>query len=197
MKFSIYLGDIADAPAEAVCTSTNPRLSLLMGSGASVRERGGPDVLRACEALLAKQPPLQPGSAHATTAGMLPHKIAIHCVASDAAHHSSETIVQLCVTHALALADAAGCVTVAMPVFATGHARLRFTAAARAMARAALDYATRVREVKFVTKDAERVEDLRKVLQEIAGTRIDVERAAEAESEPDSPWSDEYSLDLP
>jgi hypothetical protein len=27
MKLSIFLGDIADAPAEAICTSTNSRLT--------------------------------------------------------------------------------------------------------------------------------------------------------------------------
>src|SRR6185503_17424945 len=130
MKFSIFVGDIADAPAAALCTSTNPRLSLMMGTGASVRARGGPAVARACEALA----PLPPGAARATTAGALPHRIAIHCIASDATHRSSETIVRSCVTNALACADTAGCTTVAMPVFGSGHARYAFTASARAMA---------------------------------------------------------------
>jgi len=119
MKLSIFAGDIADAPADAVCTSTNPRLTLMMGTGASVRARGGRAVARACESLA----PLPPGAARATTAGNLPHKIAIHCVASDANHRSSEAIVRSCVTTALACADAAGCEIVAMPIFGTGHAR--------------------------------------------------------------------------
>ena len=33
MKTTIFTGDITDAPADAICTSTNPRLSLVMGTG--------------------------------------------------------------------------------------------------------------------------------------------------------------------
>ena len=192
MKLSIFAGNITDAPTDALCTSTNPRLTLMMGTGASVRARGGPAVARACEALA----PLPPGAARATTAGALPHRIAIHCVASDANHRSSEAIVRSCVTNALACADAAGCATVAMPIFGSGHARYAFASSARAMALAALEASTRVREVKFVTNDDERVEELREILQNATGGRVDVERSGAAEPEPDSFWSDVYSLDV-
>lgn len=194
MKLSIFLGDIADAPAEALCTSTNPRLSLMMGTGASVRGRGGSAVSRACEALLEGRQSFPAGSVHATTAGALPHKVAIHCVASDAAHRSSEAIVRSCVANALACADAAGCTSIAMPIFGTGHARLPFAGAARVMARTALDASTLVREVTFVTNDEERVDELRAILQEIAGAPVAIERSPQLESEPESLWSDEYSL---
>lgn len=191
MKLSIFVGDIADAPADALCTSTNSRLTLMMGTGASVRARGGPAVARACESLA----PLPPGAARATTAGALPHRIAIHCVASDANHRSSEAIVRSCVTNALACADAAGCATVAMPIFGTGHARHAFASSARAMALTALEASTRVRELKFVTNDDERVEELRAILQHAAGGPVEVERSTATESEADSFWSDAYSLD--
>ena len=193
MKLSIFVGDITYAPADALCTSTNSRLTLMMGTGASVRARGGPAVARACEALA----PLPPGAARAPTAGALPHRIAIHCVASDANHRSSEAIVRSCVTNALACADAAGCATVAMPIFGSGHARYAFASSARAMALTALEASTRVREVKFVTNDDERVEELREILQNATGGRVEVERSAAEEPEPDSFWSDVYSLDVP
>jgi O-acetyl-ADP-ribose deacetylase (regulator of RNase III) len=186
MKFSIFVGDIADPPADAVCTSTNPRLSLVMGTGASIRARGGPSVMRACEGLA----PLAPGSVHVTTAGELPHKIVIHCVASDGGHRSSASIVRACVTNALASADAAGCTSIAMPIFGTGHARLPFTEAARVMARAALDVTSGVRDMTFVTSDEERVDELRAVL----GRRVEVTRSPKLEEEPESFWSDTYAL---
>ena len=192
MKLSIFAGDIADAPADAVCTSTNPRLTLMMGTGASVRARGGPAVARACEALA----PLPAGAARATTAGALRHRIAIHCVASAANHRSSDAIVRSCVANALACADAAGCAIVAMPVFGTGHARYAFAASARVMALTALEVPTRVREVKFVTNDDERVEELREILQNCVGGRVEVDRSAVAKPEPDSFWSDVDSLDV-
>src|SRR5207244_3998577 len=89
MKTTIVAGDITDAPADAICTSTNPRLSLVMGTGGAVRERGGFAVLRECEAIVAASSPLRPGTAHVTSAGALPYEKVIHCVASDAQHNSS------------------------------------------------------------------------------------------------------------
>jgi O-acetyl-ADP-ribose deacetylase (regulator of RNase III) len=164
VKISVYVGDITDAPAAAVCTSTNPRLSLMMGTGSAVRERGGFRIARACEAIVAVQGPLPVGSAHVTTAGALPHKAVIHCVASDVNHASSEAVVRLCVKNALALAEAAACSSVAMPVFATGHARVKFAQAVDAMAAALRGAVTSVREVVVVTNDPDRADDVRRAL---------------------------------
>jgi hypothetical protein len=83
-----------------------------------------------------------------------------------------------------------------MPVLGTGHARLRFADAVRAMAATALAANTRVREVKFVTNDDERVDELRAILQEIAGIAIHVERSPKLNDDPDSFWSDAYGLDF-
>lgn len=164
MKISLFHGDIVDAPAEAVCTSTNPRLTLLMGTGAAVRERGGFEILRACEAIVAEAGPLRPGSAHVTTAGALPFRIAIHCVASDPAHRTSDGVVGACVRNALARADAAACRSIAMPVFASGHARYRFARALEAMLAALREAETNVAEVVIAVPEEGRVEEARGVL---------------------------------
>lgn len=173
MRISIFIGDITEAPAEAVCTSTNARLSLMMGTGGAVRERGGFEVLRACEEILAAsgQSSLPLGSAHRTTAGRLPYKAAIHCVASDPVTHlSSPDIVRACVKNALSHAAAIGAKTVAMPVFATGHARLRFDRAVEAMAAALRDAKTSVEEVVVVVENRERAADLARLLPESSRT---------------------------
>ena len=194
MRFSIFVGDIADARAEALCTSTNPRLSLMMGTGASIRHRGGPAVMRACEALLAGRKRLPPGTAHPTTAGALPNKAAIHCIASDESHRSSEAIVRSCVAGALGCADALGCSSIAMPIFGTGHARLRFATAAAVMARSAAETPSGVEHLIFVTNDEENVAPLRAILENVTGRPIDIERSQEEEPETDSYWS--FSLDV-
>lgn len=164
MKISLFVGDITDVQADAVCTSTNPRLSLMMGTGAAVRERGGFQVLRECEALTGGHP-LPAGSAHVTSGGTLPFKAVIHCVASDTSHRSSPALVRLCVKNALARADAIGCKTLAMPVFGTGHARVRFDQAISAI-RDALAGATStdVEQVILVIYDAARADDARNLL---------------------------------
>jgi O-acetyl-ADP-ribose deacetylase (regulator of RNase III) len=140
MRISIFAGDVSDAPAEALCTSTNPRLSLVMGTGASIRGRGGFEILRACKAVVKAEfsrtgiHGLSAGSVHTTTAGQLPAKAVIHCVASDAAHRSSAAIIRSCVKNALAAADAAGCTSIAMPLFGTGHAHFKTDQALAAIA---------------------------------------------------------------
>src|SRR6185503_1161355 len=97
------------------------RLSLMMGTGGSVREHGGFEILRACEAIVEDHRPLPAGSAWVTTAGALRYWMVIHCVASDTSHHSSPAIISTCVVNAITSAEEAQCRSIAMPVFASGH----------------------------------------------------------------------------
>jgi O-acetyl-ADP-ribose deacetylase (regulator of RNase III) len=156
MKVTIFAGDIAEAEADAVCTSTNPRLSLMMGTGASIRGRGGFSILRECEALGG---PFPPGSVHVTSAGTLPFRMAIHCVASDSSHRSSPAIITVCVKNAIARARAAGCRSIAMPVFGSGHASVRFDVALRAMIAAFADL-----DVVIAVNDAGRAAEAQRLL---------------------------------
>lgn len=168
MKVSVVSGDIADAQVDAICTSTNPRLTLMMGTGGAVRDRGGFEVLRAAEEILASsgRTTLPPGSVHVTTAGRLPYKAIIHCVASDPAHQSSDDVIRLCVRNALAAADSLGCASIAMPVFATGHAHFRFRRALAAMADSLRDAQTSVESVTIVVIDPDRIENVKTALRE-------------------------------
>ena len=163
MRITVFAGDLTDAPAEALCTSTNPRLSLMMGTGGSVRDRGGFEVLRECEAILAGKT-LAPGSVVTTSAGRLPHKAILHCVASDARHHSSADVIRACVANALAEADKIGCRSIAMPVFATGHAHFKFVEALTTMRAALRAAATKVEHVIVVVLDADWTEDAERIL---------------------------------
>jgi O-acetyl-ADP-ribose deacetylase (regulator of RNase III) len=155
MEIFVFAGDIAEAKADALCTSTNPRLSLVMGSGAAVRARGGFQILRESEAIAAGRL-LPAGSAHVTTAGELPHRIVIHCVASNEAHRSSPGIVAACVRNALARAEAAGCRSIAMPVFASGHAGMKFLSALETIIDTLQRSETAIERVVIAVDDAER-----------------------------------------
>jgi O-acetyl-ADP-ribose deacetylase (regulator of RNase III) len=165
MNVSIFVGDIADAPAEAICTSTNPRLSLMMGTGASVREKGGWDVMRACEAIVATGGgKLKASSVHATTPGAMQCKTLIHCVASDHSHMTSAGIIQACVKNALACARRTGCRSIAMPLFGTGHARFKFDQALIAMRDALRSTTASVEQVVIVVLDPARAADAERVI---------------------------------
>jgi O-acetyl-ADP-ribose deacetylase (regulator of RNase III) len=142
----------------------------MMGTGASVREKGGFEILRACEQIVAAGAEksgskfLRVGSAHVTTAGKLPFKAVIHCVASDASHMSSPDVVRLCAKNVLIAAEGAGCGSVAMPVFATGHTRVKFDRAVRAIAEALRDTTTAVQQVTIVIPERERAEEAMRIV---------------------------------
>jgi O-acetyl-ADP-ribose deacetylase len=197
MKISVFAGDICDVSAEALCTSTNPRLSLAMGTGGSVRGRGGYDILRECEAIVDAEwrrsgRTLPAGSAHRSGAGELPVKMIIHCVASDAGHRSSAGIIRDCVKNALALADAAGCESIALPVFGTGHARFKFDDAVRVMAETLRDQATAVRRAFIVIFDEERADDVMRVIRSvIPSAEVDLQNGPASE-ETFSMWGAEW-----
>lgn len=170
MKVRVVRGNIADLRAEVLCSSTNPRLSLYEGTGGDLREKGGWAIKRECEAILEAetqrtgQSDLRVGSAHLTNAGELPAKIIIHCVASDPFHRSSRAIIASCVGNALAIAHNEGCRSIAMPVFATGHAAFRFESAIDAMAEAIVSSQVKLEEVSIALLDHERIEDVRRAL---------------------------------
>lgn len=192
VRISIFVGDLADAEADAVCTSTNPRLSLVMGTGAAVRHRGGFEILRACEEIVRAHPAgsLPPGSAHVTIAGSLPHEIAIHCVASDAAHQSSDAIIESCVASALRCADERGCKSVAMPIFGTGHAHADFRHALELMAASARRAQTSVEHIAFVILDPERVDTAKEILERAFAAPVSITTGETSGEE--SFWSFDY-----
>jgi O-acetyl-ADP-ribose deacetylase (regulator of RNase III) len=184
----VISGDIASVRADAICTSTNPRLSLMMGTGAAVRDRGGYEILRACEAIVAAAgTSLKAGQVHVTTAGTLPSRIIIHCVASDAAHHSSDAIIRSCVTSALEAAAANGCTTIAMPVFASGHAHMSFARALKAMASA---FKPKADEIIVVVRDRDRVHEAASILKAaLPGVSVTEQASTDGDDEPVSLWS--------
>lgn len=190
MRVSLFIGDIVEAASEAVCSSTNPRLSLMMGTGASIRGKGGYEILRACEAIVAAAGGELPvGSVHVTTAGTLPHKVAIHCVASGNDHRSSEEIIRRCVAGALAAAAANGCRSLAIPLFGAGHARIPFARSLSAILAALKTAPPSEQDVKIVVQDREREDEARRMIEKEFGAVV-VTRS-EAEPESAGGWFDE------
>jgi O-acetyl-ADP-ribose deacetylase (regulator of RNase III) len=183
---SIFVGDIADADADAICTSTNPRLSLMMGTGASVRERGGSAIARACEAIVAEKGLLPAGSAHATTAGTLPHKLAIHCVASDTRHRSSTDFIRLCVRNAVRLATEGRCASLALPILGAGHAHVPFEDAVLAIAEELRGAS--FEQVIFAINDPDDVDTARTIVKRVLGGKVPVTKTTRVEPEDASYW---------
>jgi len=171
---SLFSGEIVEAPAEAICTSTNPRLSLGGGTGRAVLEETGWGLKRQLETIVEAEArrtgasELPVGFVCATLGGRPPHRLIVHCVASDHAHRSSPEAVRLCVEGALREAAGAGCATLALPVFGAGHATLPFDVALQALAEALRDAApSPLREVLIVVLQPDRLDRAREVLDRV------------------------------
>ena len=176
LEVALFVGDIVDAPAEALCTSTNPRLSLGGGTGRAVMAETGWGLRRELrriaeeEARRTGNEELPVGFTCATPGAAPPHRLIVHCVASEGEHHSSPRAVRLCVEGALREVDRAECTSLALPVFGTGHADLPFPDGLRALAEALRDAEpTFVRTVLVVLHVPDRVPLARTVLDGVLG----------------------------
>jgi O-acetyl-ADP-ribose deacetylase (regulator of RNase III) len=169
VEVSLFVGELAEAPAEVLCTSTNPKLSLLGGTGAAVIESAGwgvrqeaLDVVQRAQALTGRAG-LEIGTVHRTSAGRLPHAFLLHCVASGPARAVSAEAIRSCVRGALAEVSRAARPTVALPVFGAGHASFPFDRAVRAIAEELSSASAAVRVV-LVIFDPDRVASVRRIL---------------------------------
>lgn len=176
LEVALFVGEIVDAPAEAICTSTNPRLSLGGGTGRAVIEEAGWELKRRLETVVEEEArrtgrdELPVGFTCATPGGRPPHRLIVHCVASDRVHRSSAEGVYRCVAGALGHAEDAGCESIALPVFGTGHARLPFDVSVRAIAEALRDASpSTLRRAWIILFQADRAARAAGLLDEVLG----------------------------
>jgi O-acetyl-ADP-ribose deacetylase (regulator of RNase III) len=172
-EVSLFVGELAEAPADVLCTSTNPKLSLLGGTGAAIIERAGwtvrqeaVEIVQRAEATSGREG-LDAGTVHRTSAGRLPHAFLLHCVVSGPGHAVSAETIQSCVHGALAEVERAACGSVAMPVFGAGHASFPFDRAVQAIAEALRSALTTVPRVVLVVFDPDRVPVVVRVLDRV------------------------------
>jgi len=151
-------GDITRETCDAIVNAANS--SLLGGGGVdgAIHRAGGPAILEACKAIVARQGRLPAGHAVATPAGRLSAKYVIHTVGpiwSGGQQREAETLAS-CHAESIRLADELQLQTIAFPAISTGVYGYPLEQAAQvaiASAARALEQATHVREVKFVLFD--------------------------------------------
>lgn len=162
IRIAVAVGDLAVAPADVLCVSTNPRLTLLGGTGAAVVEAGGWSIRREADEIREErareigEEDLPEGSVHRTGAGRLPYRAILHCVASGQAHRTSEETIRRCVLGALERAAAEDASSLAMPIFAAGHVGFAFDRALGAVVDALRQAETPIEEVVLVVDRPER-----------------------------------------
>ena len=121
-RIKLVKGDITKIPVDAVVNAANS--SLLGGGGVdgAIHRAGGPEILEACRAIVARQGGCPTGEAVITTAGKLPAKFVIHTVGpiwSGGNKNEPEKLAN-CYRNSLKLAQENNCHSVAFPNISTG-----------------------------------------------------------------------------
>jgi O-acetyl-ADP-ribose deacetylase len=149
----LVLGDITEQRVDAIVNAANS--SLLGGGGVdgAIHRRGGPEILRACQAL--RTGPLQaglpPGQAVATTGGRLPAQHVIHVVGPVWSRREDRSdLLRSCYAQALRVADELHARTVAFPAVSAGVYGWPVDDAARKAVATVLNTPSEVQEARFV-----------------------------------------------
>jgi O-acetyl-ADP-ribose deacetylase (regulator of RNase III) len=164
VTIAIAQGDITQLAVDAIVNAANS--SLLGGGGVdgAIHRAGGPAILEACRAIVARQGSLPTGEAVITTGGRLPARYVIHTVGPVYRPGAAGLDVLLgnCYRNALRLAIGHGLATVAFPNISTGVYGYPKDEACRVAVGAVREVLAEetgsLREVKFVCFDVENYE---------------------------------------
>src|SRR5271169_2117968 len=151
-------GDITRESCDAIVNAAN---SSLMGGGGvdgAIHRAGGPAILEACKAIVARQGRLPAGKAVATPAGHLAVRYVIHTVGPiwSGGNQREAEVLASCHAESIRLADELQLHTIAFPAISTGIYGYPVELAAQvavASAADALQHAAQLREARFVLFD--------------------------------------------
>jgi O-acetyl-ADP-ribose deacetylase (regulator of RNase III) len=169
-------GDITRESSDAIVNAAN---SSLMGGGGvdgAIHRAGGPAILEACKAVVARQGRLPAGQAVATPGGRLAAKYVIHTVGPvwSGGHQGEAETLASCHTEAIRVADELQFQKIAFPAISTGIYGYPVDLASQvaiASAASALQRAAHVREVKFVLFDVATLEHFCKAAKSYAESK--------------------------
>lgn len=121
-QIDIIRDDITKIAANAIVNAANT--SLLGGGGVdgAIHRAGGPEILEACRAIVARQGGCKTGEAVITTAGKLPAQYVIHTVGPvwNGGNKNEHELLANCYRNSLLLAQQHNCKTVSFPNISTG-----------------------------------------------------------------------------
>lgn len=159
-RIEILKGDITQLIVDAIVNAANS--SLLGGGGVdgAIHRAGGPEILEACKAIVARQGGCRTGEAVITTAGNLPSRFVIHAVGPvwNGGEKNEAEKLAACYRNSLMIAAENELSTIAFPNISTGIYGYPKKEASRIAVRAALDFLednTSINKVYFVCFDEE------------------------------------------
>jgi len=109
-------GDISAQDTDAIVNAANNHFWMGAGVAGAIKRRGGDDIER--DAM--RQGPVEPGECVITAGGRLAAKHVIHAAVMGQDLQTSAALIERATRNALALADAHGLTSIALPAFGTG-----------------------------------------------------------------------------
>lgn len=163
MALRCRVGDVAQAEADGVVSSSNPEFQMNVGVGAALKAAGGEDIER--EAQAGGQKPL--GTCLSTTGGRLKVRRVLHAVSA----WSEVSCVARATQRAFLLAEDEDLHTLAIPAIGTGAAKVSVEAAAASMAAALRLHlqlgGSRLKAIDFVLYDEDKKKTFLEVLESV------------------------------
>ncbi len=142
-------GDLTRLEIDAIVNAANTRLLLGSGVAGAIREGGGPEIQRECDA----HGPVPLGGAALTTAGDLPARCVIHAAGMEPGRAPTEQSLRDCTRETLELARRRGLRSIAFPAIGTGVGGFSMQRCAEIMVEEAQQHAaveTSLEEIRFV-----------------------------------------------
>jgi O-acetyl-ADP-ribose deacetylase len=121
-RIEVVEADLTRESTDAIVNAANSRLSNGGGVAGAISRAAGPELQRACDALIAERGPLRTGEAVATGSFRLPCRQVIHTVGPIYGRHGGEEARLLGAAHtgAVALAAEMGLGSISLPAISCG-----------------------------------------------------------------------------
>lgn len=133
-------GDITDLRVDSIVNAANGALKLGGGVAGAIRRRGGPQIQKECDRIIAEKGRIPTGEAVITTGGNLEASYVIHAVGPIHGEGDEDQKLRKATANSLKLADEHGLKSIAFPAISTGYFGLPKRRCAEAMLSTAVSY---------------------------------------------------------
>ena len=157
-RIVLVQGDITKEQVDAITNAANEKLAGGGGVDGAIHHAGGPDIMKECDEIRARQGGCPTGQAVITTGGNLPARYVIHTVGPiwRGGNANEPTLLASCYRESLALALRHGLDAIAFPSISTGIYGYPTPKAAATALNAVKEFAETnqgIEEVRFVLFD--------------------------------------------